>query len=173
MTKEREEATNRAMSQREQAIATIREALDSCIVAKDRGMAWQYFDGSKVEAAKSALSALSEPGGEAPVEAKALTDEEIERIAASRIDTTNLRPTAREAYHAKLCLRYARDNGYLSPSPLSADRIMEVVGGFMDDESAKLGTQNGSGIEYGPSHIRWAEMMSDLRSRLSSELGLR
>lgn len=46
------------MTKVERAIATIREALDSCIIARDRGMAWQYFDGSKVEAAKATLSAL-------------------------------------------------------------------------------------------------------------------
>ena len=62
--------------EREEAIATIREALDSCIVAKDRGMAWQHFDGAKVEAAKATPSALSEPGEEA----KAMTADRIMEV---------------------------------------------------------------------------------------------
>lgn len=41
-----------------QAIAAVREALESCTIAKDRGMQWLHYDRAKVAKGITALAAL-------------------------------------------------------------------------------------------------------------------
>lgn len=128
------------MNQREQAIATIREALEYGREARPRS---PLFDKALEE-----ISALSEPGGEAEPVAWIYEDQLPDGYP----------------YHIMFPFSEVRDGVRMFPvyAPLSADRVMEVVDAWAEND-------------------RWLSVespddfsldTSSLRSRLS-ELGLK
>ncbi len=107
----------------------------------------------------------------APHQGKELTDQEIERIENDHADQYGQGrpsdddasgPLVERARGIGYGLRYARDHGYLRPSPgLSVDEVMEVMREWMFALA-------GEGV-LDHDEAEWLKVAEDLRSRLEEK----
>lgn len=159
----------------------IRKALNNAKIdngdrVREAGYRMRKFYEQREAECTNALALLDKSReGEVRGAGKALTDEEIERIAEDLEDILCkdegvVRSSSwlyREGAKDALC--YARDRGYLAPSPqaVTVDGIMEVV----DEELDEWLIDPDNGVTYNDGAVR--NLISQFRTRLDQYLNNR